>query len=68
LVRECTHAGLAGARARGQTGDRPKKLADPRTLALAQRLYDEGGTDVATICRTLGVSRATLYRALKTAP
>jgi DNA invertase Pin-like site-specific DNA recombinase len=65
LVRERTHAGLAAARARGRTGGRPKKLADPKTLALAQRLYDEGGTDVATICRTLGVSRATLYRYLK---
>src|SRR5215207_1852250 len=65
LTRERTHAGLAAARARGRTGGRPKKLADPRQMALAKRLYEDGQTDVATICRTLGISRATLYRALK---
>ena len=64
LIQERTHAGLRAARARGRTGGRPKKLADPKTMALARRLYDDGNTDVATICRTLGVSRATLYRAL----
>ena len=32
--------------------------------ALARKLYDSD-TDVATICTTLGISRATLYRALK---
>ncbi len=65
LTRERTHAGLAAARARGRTGGRPKKLADPKQLALARRLYQDGQTDVTTICRTLGISRATLYRALK---
>ena len=68
LVRERTHAGLAAARARGRTGGRPKALADPKRLALARALYDGGQTDVATICATLGVSRATLYRALKERP
>jgi DNA invertase Pin-like site-specific DNA recombinase len=60
LIRERTNAGLAAARARGRKGGRPKKLTDPKTLALAQRLYHDEQTDVATICRTLGVSRATL--------
>lgn len=68
LIRERTNAGLAAARARGRLGDRRKKLADPKTLALAQRLYDGGETDVATICRTLGISRATLYRSLARDP
>jgi DNA invertase Pin-like site-specific DNA recombinase len=68
LIQERTHAGLAAARARGRTGGRPKKLADPRQLALAKRLYEDGETDVATICRTLGISRATFYRALKVDP
>jgi hypothetical protein len=40
----------------------PKALADPKQLALAQALDDGGTIDVATICRTLGISRATLYR------
>lgn len=65
LIRERTQAGLAAARARGRLGGRPKKLADPKQLALARTLYQDGKTDVTTICRTLGISRATLYRSLK---
>src|SRR5215218_7343958 len=68
LTRERTNAGLAAARARGRTGGRPKKLADPKTLALAQALYDGEQTDIETICRTLGISRATLYRTLERSP
>jgi DNA invertase Pin-like site-specific DNA recombinase len=65
LIRERTHAGLAAARARGRLGGRPKKLADPKQLDLARTLYDGGETDINTICATLGISRATLYRYLK---
>jgi DNA invertase Pin-like site-specific DNA recombinase len=68
LIRERTNAGLAAARARGRKGGRPKKLTDPKTLALAHRLYHDDQTDVATICQTLGISRATLYRALNVQP
>ncbi len=64
LIRERTHAGLAAARARGRTGGRPKKLDDPKQVALAQARYDGRQTDVATICRTLRISRATLYRSV----
>src|ERR671916_72646 len=62
LLRERTHAGLAAARARGRTGGRPKALADAKKVAMAQALYDGKQADVATICRTLGISRATFYR------
>ena len=62
LVAERTHAGLRAARARGRLGGRPKALGDPKKLALAQALYDGGQTDIATICKTLDISRATLYR------
>ncbi len=65
LIRERTHAGLAAARARGRLGGRPKKLADAKQLELARTLYDGGQTDISTICATLGISRATLYRYLK---
>jgi DNA invertase Pin-like site-specific DNA recombinase len=68
LIRERTHAGLAAARARGRVGGRPKKLADAKQRAMAQRLYADGTTDIATICQTLGISRATLYRVLKDQP
>ena len=64
LIRERTQAGLAAARARGRKGGRPqaKGLDDPKKQALAQKLYDDKANDIATICRTLGVARSTLYR------
>jgi DNA invertase Pin-like site-specific DNA recombinase len=65
LIRERTQAGLAAARARGRLGGRPKKLTDAKQLELARALYDGGQTNIATICATLGISRATLYRYLK---
>src|SRR3954466_15274339 len=65
LIRERTHAGLAAARARGRLGGRPRKLADAKQLELARTLYEGGETDIETICQTLGISRATLYRVLK---
>ena len=57
LIRERTHAGLAAARARGRLGGRPRKLADPKQLELIRTLYDDGQTDIDTICATLGISR-----------
>jgi DNA invertase Pin-like site-specific DNA recombinase len=68
LIRERTHAGLAAARARGRLGGLPRKLAAATQLELARTLYDGGQTDIATICQTLGISRATLYRYLKAHP
>jgi DNA invertase Pin-like site-specific DNA recombinase len=65
LISRRTEAGLAAARTRGRLGGRPKKLRDPRQLALARMLYAGGETDIATTCTTLAISRATLYRALK---
>ena len=65
LIRERTHAGLAAARARGRHGGRPKKLATVQQVAAARALYEDGQTDFDTICATLGISRATLYRSLK---
>ncbi|MFN8663114.1 MAG: helix-turn-helix domain-containing protein [Thermomicrobiales bacterium] len=64
-MRERTQAGLAAARARGRIGGRPRKLTDVKQRQLAQALYESGQTDIETICRTLDISRATLYRFLK---
>jgi DNA invertase Pin-like site-specific DNA recombinase len=64
LIRERTTAGLTAARARGKTGGRPKALTYQRR-SIAQELYD-AGHPIADICRTPKISRATLYRALKT--
>ena len=65
LIRERTHAGLAAARARGRHGGQPRAL-DPRKAQIAQALYDDKRNSIADICRTLRVSRATLYRYIKT--
>ena len=65
LIRERTRAGLAAARARGRQGGRHKKLDTPGKIAMAQALYDDERHSIADICQTLGVSRATLYRAIQ---
>ncbi len=62
LIRERTQAGLSAARARGRVGGRPKALADPKKLAMLRRLYDDPNTSIDDICRTLRISRTTLYR------
>jgi len=64
LIRERTQAGLTAARARGKKGGRPKALTYQRR-SIAQELYDTGHP-IVDICRTLKISRATLYRAIKT--
>jgi DNA invertase Pin-like site-specific DNA recombinase len=63
LIRERTTAGLTAARVRGRTGGRPKVLTG-RQLSIAQDLYDKRHP-IAEILQTLKISRATLYRALK---
>ncbi len=64
LIRERTHAGLAAARARGRKGGRPRKLA-PRQVATARTLLGDGKHSVTEVAAMLGVSRNTLYRALR---
>jgi len=66
LIRERTRAGLTAARARGRQGGRPKKLDTPKKIAMAQSLYNEGAHSINDICQTLGISRSTLYRVVKT--
>lgn len=64
LVQERTKAGLEAARARGRLGGRPRKL-DTRKLTLARRLLEDPDQRVGEVAAALGVSRSTLYRALK---
>ena len=63
LLLERTHAGLAAARARGRVGGRPTVWTEEK-LRTAFDLYDRGKHDVAGIARILGVSRASVYRAV----
>ena len=61
LIRERTRAGLAGARARGRQGGRPKILSDDKRK-MAQALRDNPNHSIQFICKTLGISRTTFYR------
>lgn len=63
LISERTRDGLEAARARGRQGGRRPKMTDTK-LATAREMYDSKRYTVAQIAETLGVSRATLYRAL----
>jgi DNA invertase Pin-like site-specific DNA recombinase len=63
LLVERTQAGLAAARARGRRGGRPTVWTDEK-LRTAFELYDDRNTDVAGIARILGLSRASVYRAI----
>src|SRR6266566_6254038 len=61
IIRERTNAGLQAARARGRLGGRPKALTDKKQ-SMAQALYNDKSNSIADICKTLNISRATLYR------
>ena len=63
LTRERTTVGLAAARARGRHGGRPSVLTGHK-LQVPQEMYRSGEYTVAAIAKTLGVSRASIYRHL----
>jgi len=65
IIRERTKAGLQAARARGRTGGRPKALTDKQVDMLKQLAADKNRS-VNEICQTLGISRKTFYRYVKT--
>jgi DNA invertase Pin-like site-specific DNA recombinase len=62
LIRERTIAGLEAARARGRLGGRPEVKASATKVAMAKKLYADKTTAISDICKTLHISRATLYR------
>ena len=63
LIHERTMAGLEAARARGRVGGRRPLLTGDK-LRLARQMYDSQEYKLTAIADTLGVSRATVYRAL----
>jgi DNA invertase Pin-like site-specific DNA recombinase len=67
IIKERTQAGLIAARARGRQGGRPRALT-PKKAQMAQALYNDRSNTINDICRTLNVSRATLYRHIRTHP
>ncbi len=67
LIRERTNAGLQAARARGRVGGRPPLLTKDK-LRTARRMYEQKDMTVEKIGEVLGVSRTTVYRALRREP
>ena len=65
IIRERTQAGLNAARSRGRKGGRPKSLT-PKKAQMAEALYKDKNNTIDEVCKTLNVSRATLYRYVKT--
>ena len=61
IIRERTMAGLAAARARGRVGGRPRKLSK-KQVEMAKNLMKDISIPIAEICKTLSVSKSTLYR------
>ena len=65
LIKERTIAGLSAARARGRLGGRPRLNPKTGKVALARKLYADKSNSISDICKTLHISRATLYRYVK---
>jgi DNA invertase Pin-like site-specific DNA recombinase len=68
IIQERTRAGLAAARARGRKGGRPPLDRDPakrKKIEMAKALYADPSHSIEDICRTLHISRATLFRYVK---
>ncbi len=60
---ERVNEGLAAARARGRIGGSP--ATPEKTLDKALKMYDLHNLTVSEICRACGISRPTLYKALR---
>ncbi len=63
LAKERIMAGLEAARKRGRYGGRPKAISAEKLEAITEAL--NSGASKASICRTFGIKRTTLYDALK---
>jgi len=66
LITERTIAGLSAARARGRKGGRPRLATSSGKVAMAKKLHRDKTNTPSDICKTLNISRATLYRYIKT--
>ena len=62
LTQERIRAGLEAARRRGKRGGRPQAISPEKLEAILAALH--AGASKASLCRTFGVKRTTLYDAL----
>jgi DNA invertase Pin-like site-specific DNA recombinase len=68
LIQERTNAGLSAARARERLGGRPPMSLDDPRIQTAKKLHADKSMVIADICKTLQISRPTLYRWLAVKP
>jgi DNA invertase Pin-like site-specific DNA recombinase len=66
LITERTMAGLEAARTRGRKGGRPRLNSAAGKVATAKKLYRDRTLTIPEICKTLHISKATLYRWVNT--
>lgn len=64
VIRNRVIEGVAAARARGRVGGRP--ATPQKTIDKALQMYDRHNLTVSEICRACGISRPTLYKAIRT--
>lgn len=64
LIQERTKAGLAAARTRGRKGGRPRKL-DEQKIKKAKAMLNDPDITFSEVAKHFGVSRGTLYSAIK---
>jgi DNA invertase Pin-like site-specific DNA recombinase len=62
LIQERTRAGLSAARARGRKGGRKSLPPTAPKVLTAKKMYQDRSVEVRDICKTLRISRSTLYR------
>ena len=62
LIIERTNAGLSAARARGRLGGRKPITTDHPKVRMAQKMFLDKTMEIKDICKTLNMSRASLYR------
>ena len=67
LIQERTRAGLVAARARGCKGGRKKIPSTDPKIKTAKKMHEDKSVTIEEICKTLRISRPTLYRYLNIA-
>lgn len=67
LIQERTRAGLSAARSRGKLGGRKPILPNNPRVKTAKRMHEDKSIKIEEICKTLRISRPTLYRYLNLA-
>lgn len=65
LIQERTMAGLSAARSRGKIGGRKKIPSTDPKVKTAVKMHEDKTIRIEDICKTLQISRATLYRYIK---